>query len=351
METSKELRWIRILLTIIALPIVVLILKTLKAIFIPLIFAIFLTFVFAPLTSYLKKKHVPLWLIILITLIIIAGVFSIVVMILYAASNSLISGLPKYQERFQNLVVDGAAMLEGLSARMDVASKSFPLLDLNTLLSGSTFSLTNAIKNTMNSLMAVMWNLFLILIFMIFMLLEADKFEPRLTKDMSPESRDKTTGSFKTMQKQIQNYLTVKTLISFVTSLIGMGLMLIYGVDFVLVCGILLFCLNYIPNIGSVLASGIPILILFLQYGLCYQLALFSILIVATQMFFGNILEPRLQGNRLNLTPIIVLISLIFWGWLWGFVGLLICVPLTSAINIILKQVDQDNMFSALISS
>lgn len=350
-ETSKELRWIRILLTIIALPVVVIILKTLKDIFIPLIFAIFLTFVFAPLTSYLKKQHVPLWLIILITLVIIAVVFSIIIMILYAASNSLVSGLPKYEARFQRLVVDGADMLESFSTKMDVASKNFPLLDLNTLLSGSSFSITNTIKNTMSSLMAVVWNLFLILIFMIFMLFEADKFEPRFKKAMSLESRDKTMGSFKTIQKQIQNYLTVKSLISFVTALIGMGLMVIYGVDFVLVGGIMLFSLNFIPNIGSVIASGIPILILYLQYGFCYQLVLFSILIVATQMFFGNILEPKLQGAKLDLAPIVVLVSLIFWGWLWGFVGLLICVPLTSAINIILKQVDPDNMFSALISS
>jgi predicted PurR-regulated permease PerM len=350
-EANRELRWIRLLLTIIAIPVVVIILKTLKDIFIPLIFAIFLTFVFAPLTSYLKKRHVPLWLIILITLVIIAGVFYIVVMMLYAASNSLISGLPKYQERFQRLVVDGAALLEGVSAKMDVASKSFPLLDLNTLLSGSSFSITNTIKNTMNTLMAVMWNLFLILIFMIFMLFEADKFEPRFKKAMSLESRDKTLDSFHAIQRQMQNYLTVKTLISLVTALIGMGLMLIYGVDFVLICGILLFTLNFIPNIGSVIASGIPILIFFLQYGVCYQLALFSMLIIATQMFFGNILEPKLQGAKLDLTPIMVLVSLIFWGWLWGFVGLLICVPLTSAINIILKQVDPDNMFSALISS
>jgi predicted PurR-regulated permease PerM len=68
-------------------------------------------------------------------------------------------------------------------------------------------------------------------------------------------------------------------------------------------------------------------------------------------MFFGNILEPKLQGDSLNLTPIMVLISLIFWGWVWGFVGLLICVPLTSAINIILKQLDSENPISAIISS
>jgi len=350
-EASKELRWIRILLTIIALPVVVIILKTLKDIFIPLIIAIFLMFVFAPLTAYLKKRQVPLWLIILITLLLLAVAFSVIVLIVYAASNNLISSLPNYQERFEQLVADGSLYLQEFSNRIDKVSKNFPLMDLNTLLSGSSFSITNTISIAMNSIMAVMWNLFLILIFMVFMLLEADKIEPRFQKTMSKQSRSNTFSSFVSIQTQIQNYLTVKSLISLATALVGMVLMLIFGVDFILVFGILLFVLNFIPNIGSVIASTLPILILFLEKGFCIQLVLFSILIIATQMFFGNILEPKLQGQRLNIAPLVVLISLIFWGWLWGIVGMLICVPLTSAINIILKQIDPDNTISALISS
>mgnify|MGYP000871455098 FL=1 len=350
-EATKELRWIRILLTIIAIPIIVIILKTLKDIFIPLIFAIFLTFLFAPLTSYLKKRHIPLWLIILITLCIIAGMFALVVLVLYAASNSLISGLPKYQVQFQQFILDSSSFFQDLSNRWDIASKSFPLIDLNSLFSGSSFSVTEAIRSIMNSLMSVLWNLFLILIFMVFMLLESGTLGSRLTKAMGTDSKDKTLQSFRAIQKQIQNYLTVKSFISFITALVGMLLMLVYGIDFVLVCGILLFALNFIPNIGSIFASAIPIVILYMQYGFCYQLVLFSMLIIATQMFFGNILEPKMQGAKLDLTPIVVLISLIFWGWLWGFVGLLICVPLTSAINIILKQIDPDNIVSAFLSS
>ena len=127
--------------------------------------------------------------------------------------------------------------------------------------------------------------------------------------------------------------------------------MYIFGVDFILVCGILLFVLDFIPDLGSVLASAIPILIYLLQSGFSIELLFFSLLIVATQMLIGNLLEPKLQSVQLNLTPIMVLVSLIFWGWLWGIVGMLICVPLTSAINIILKQVAPDNVISALISS
>ena len=350
-ESNKEFRWIRILLTIIALPIIVIILKTLKVIFIPLILAVFLTFVFAPLTAYLKKRHAPLWLIILITLVILAVSFSAIVLIVYAASNNLISSLPNYQERFTQLITDGSLYLQEFSDRMDMATKNFPLLDLSTLLSGSSFSITNTITKAMNSVMTVGWNLFLILVFMIFMLFDAERGEPRFQKAMTKKDRSDTVIIYNSIRTQIQNYLTVKSLISLATALIGMGLMLIFGVDFILVCGILLFVLNFIPNIGSIIASALPVLILFLEKGFCLELALFAILITATQMFFGNILEPRLQGQKLDLAPIVVLISLIFWGWLWGIVGMVICVPLTSALNIILKQIDPDNVISALISS
>ena len=168
---------------------------------------------------------------------------------------------------------------------------------------------------------------------------------------MSHSSKEQSLDTLRSIEEQIQKYLTVKAIISLATAMVGMGLMLAFGIDFVLVCGILLFVLNFIPNIGSIIASAIPIVICALQSGFDLRTLMFALLISATQMLFGNIMEPRIQGNRLNLTPIMVLISLIFWGWLWGIVGMLICVPLTSAINILLKQLDPDNIVSAIISS
>ena len=132
-ETNKELRWVRLLLTIIAIPVVVVILKTLKSIFIPLIFAFFLSFVFAPLTSFLKKRHFPLWLIMLITLVIIAIFFSLIILLIYASSNSIVTGLPKYQESFQRLLSDASVFLENSVTRLTIVSKSIPLLDFSQI--------------------------------------------------------------------------------------------------------------------------------------------------------------------------------------------------------------------------
>lgn len=350
-ESQKELRLIRMLLVVVAVPVVVIILKTLKAIFIPLILAMFLAFIFAPLTEFLKRKHVPMWLILAITLIILAIFFGFVILILYAASNSLVTGLPRYQERFSGFLASSSGWLTQTAARLDLAAQNIPLINLDNLFASSSVSLPRLLSNTMNAFVDSIWNIFLVLVFLIFILLEVDKLSLRLRRVMSKKKNDQTMQTMLHVQSQVKNYLLVKTLISLATALVGMGFMLLYGVDFVLVCGILLFVLNFIPNIGSIFASGIPMVICLLQGGFDLRLLFFSLFITATQMFFGNILEPRLQGNRLNLTPIMILISLIFWGWLWGIVGMLICVPLTSAINIVLKQLDPENMISAIISS
>ena len=87
------------------------------------------------------------------------------------------------------------------------------------------------------------------------------------------------------------------------------------------------------------------------QSGLDFRTIFFAVLIIGTQMLFGNVVEPKMQGQRLNLSPIMVLVSLIFWGWVWGIVGMVLAVPITSAINIMLIQLDEKNLISAIISS
>ncbi|HOE55436.1 MAG TPA: AI-2E family transporter [Candidatus Cloacimonas acidaminovorans] len=351
MDSAKELRWIRILLLIIALAVVASILKTLKSIFIPLIFSIFLLFLFAPLINYLKKHKVPMVLILLITLVIIAVFLGLVILLIYAASNSLINGLPRYEDKFNELIAKGTEYLQNLASNWNINTENISIANIAQIISSGFISIPQFISNTVNTLVSIIQNIFLIIFFLIFLLLEIDKLPLRLRKATSKLSKEQTLDILQNIEKQIQNYLTIRTLVNLSAALLCMLWMLIFGVDFILVCGILLFVLDFIPDVGSVISSAIPILIYLLQSGFSFLWLIFALLIVATQMLIGNIIEPKLQGVQLNLTPIMVLVSLIFWGWLWGIVGMLICVPLTSAINIILKQVAPNNFISALISS
>ncbi len=351
MDSAKELRWIRILLLIIALAVVAYILKTLKSIFIPLIFSIFLLFLFAPLINYLKKHKVPMVLILLITLVIIAVFLGLVILLIYAASNSLINGLPRYEDKFNELIAKGTEYLQNLASNWNINTENISIANIAQIISSGFISIPQFISNTVNTLVSIIQNIFLIIFFLIFLLLEIEKLPLRLRKATSKLSKEQTLDILQNIEKQIQNYLTIRTLVNLSAALLCMLWMLIFGVDFILVCGILLFVLDFIPDVGSVISSAIPILIYLLQSGFSFLWLIFALLIVATQMLIGNIIEPKLQGVQLNLTPIMVLVSLIFWGWLWGIVGMLICVPLTSAINIILKQVAPNNFISTLISS
>lgn len=316
MDSAKELRWIRILLLIIALAVVAYILKTLKSIFIPLIFSIFLLFLFAPLINYLKKHKVPMVLILLITLVIIAVFLGLVILLIYAASNSLINGLPRYEDKFNELIAKGTEYLQNLATNWNINTENISIANIAQILSSGIISIPQFLSNTVNTLVSIIQNIFLIIFFLIFLLLEIEKLPLRLRKATSKLSKEQTLDILQNIEKQIQNYLTIRTLVNLSAALLCMLWMLIFGVDFILVCGILLFVLDFIPDVGSVISSAIPILIYLLQSGFSFLWLIFALLIVATQMLIGNIIEPKLQGVQLNLTPIMVLVSLIFWGWL-----------------------------------
>ncbi|HOA29582.1 MAG TPA: AI-2E family transporter [Candidatus Cloacimonadota bacterium] len=349
--SEKELRLIRILLTIIAIPVVVLIFRTLKSIFIPLVFAIFLSFVFAPLTSWMRRKKIHISLVMITLLVIIIMLMLGSFLMLSAAANSLATGFPRYQSSIVMRVQEGLHHFDEISAKLDIAAAPFNRLDLSQIIAPGGFSISGAISNLMSTTIDIGWNFILIMIFLLFIVAQDGRLSSKLQKVLGDSDRLRTKDTLANIQHQIQRYLLTKTVISLLTALIGMGLMIAYGVDFVIVCGILLFVLNFIPNIGSIFASGIPMIICYMQSGLDLRTISFSLLIIMTQMLFGNVIEPKVQGDRMNLSPIMVLISLIFWAWVWGIVGMVLAVPITSAINIMLIQIDDKNLISAIISS
>lgn len=349
-EHTKELRWIRILLIIIAIPVIVLILKTLKSVFIPLVFAVFLSYVLAPLTSYLRRKNVHIY-VIMLTMVVIILLFSLgLIVLLTSATSSLISGFPKYQERLMLLVQNGVSGLEHLAGRMDIALSSIPGFDISQLIAPGSFNISKTISDVMSTTFGISWNFFLIVVFLLFLIAQGNHLKLRLQKVMDNAKYQKTSTTLANIQTQIQRYVFTKSIISLFSAVILMLLMWLYGVDFILICGILLFIMSFIPNVGSIIANSIPVLVCLLQSGFDVRFFSFMLLIIANELLVANIVEPKIQGNRLNLSPITILISLIFWGWVWGIVGMILAVPMTSAINIILIQLDEKNLFSAIVS-
>jgi AI-2 transport protein TqsA len=121
-------------------------------------------------------------------------------------------------------------------------------------------------------------------------------------------------------------------------------------VEFAIIWGLLTFLLNFIPNIGSVIATILPLLIAFIQFDSVGTLFWLALLLSGVQMIIGNFIDPRVVGRSVNLSPLVVLCSLMFWGWLWGFIGMFLAVPISVIIKIVFENTRSLKFISILMS-
>jgi len=346
----NDLKWIRIILIIIAVPIIVIVLKELKTVFIPLIFAGFLSFLFSPMLKALSKRKVPVFVSIILVFFILLLFIALLSGVIYASYTSFVDQLPKYQEKFTQMLEGGYVWFEDTARYMNLAFEKLPLFSGAEIMPETHFSITKLLSGTMNFFGELGTYIFLILIYLLFLVAGSAKFENRIRNSLSESRSAQALATMLNIESQVQKYFINKSIISLGTALTGMLWLGLLQVDFVIISGTLLFVLNFIPNIGSIVASLFPILICLVDYGFGWRVILVAVSMLLTQITFANIIEPKFMGERMNLSPIVILISLIFWGWVWGIVGMMLAVPITSTLNIILKQIDKTNIISMVIS-
>jgi len=161
----------------------------------------------------------------------------------------------------------------------------------------------------------------------------------RIARTLSPERAQELLCIVAAIEARIQHYLFIKTLMSVTTAALAALILFAGRVDFIIFSALLVFFLNYIPTFGSLLSTVFPALITFLRYGFCLRLVLITASLMVMQFVMGNVLEPQIMGKSMNLSPIVILLTLIFWGWLWGVVGMFLAVPITSAIKIVFDSI------------
>jgi predicted PurR-regulated permease PerM len=201
--------------------------------------------------------------------------------------------------------------------------------------------------NTLSSLGTALTNGFLILLTVVFILLEASSMPEKL-KHALPRSTS-SLDNFTRITYSVQRYLAMKTLLSAITGLTITVGMLILEVDYAILWGLLAFLLNYIPNIGSIIAAVPAVLLALIQHGIITAIIVAGIY-VGVNVVIGNMVEPRFMGNRLGLSPLVVFVSLVFWGWILGPVGMLLSVPLTMILKIALETTDEWRWLAVLLS-
>ena len=318
------------------------------SLFVPLIIAIFLSILLNPLINFLEKFHIPHILAVIITILAAIIIIFTIYESIGRSVNTFLNGFSKYSQKFESLarrLMDlfgiSPAVLSGELKFLDDPHAAKIMDELS--LSGLFYSILNFLTRFITQLISVF-------LFLLFILLGRGEMINKLKTGFSASTSEKFIKIYENITNQVQKYLGIKTLISFMTSLVVMGVLLLFGVDFILVWGILTFLFNFIPNIGSIVASLLPLLFAMIQFENPILVLWLGICLVVVQFFFGNILEPKIMGERINLSTLVILFALLFWGYIWGIPGLFLAVPMTVIIKIIFENIDQLKPIAVLIS-
>ncbi|RMI17033.1 MAG: AI-2E family transporter [Calditrichaeota bacterium] len=212
-------------------------------------------------------------------------------------------------------------------------------------------SLAKVITQTLRSITRFLSNTIMVLLFLVFILLGRNQLRKKLAVAFEPEVAEKISGMVTNINRQIQKYILAKTMISLMTALLVTIVLFAFKVEFFLVWGILTFLLNFIPSIGSVIATILPLAVAMIQFESPMQVFWVAILVIAIQVIIGNFVDPRVVGDSVNLSPLVVLFSLIFWGWMWGIIGMFLAVPISVVIKIVLENIDSLRPISVLMSA
>ncbi len=311
--------------------------KAASPILVPFLLAVFIAVICAPPLFWMRSKGVPkiLALASILAVILVVG-FSFGALISLSL-NHFLNSLPGYQEQLTTGIDATISQLHrrGIQIPVEELSGAFhPGWVMN--LAGDIFS----------TLSAVFTNAFLILITVVFILLEVAELPEKMRVAFSDPERHLTT--MEQFSRNAQSYLVIKTLISAGTGLAIWLWLLLLGVDYPVLWGTLAFLLNYVPNVGSVIAALPPFLIALLTSGLGFALlTLFGI--AAINVVFSIFLEPKLMGRRLRLSTLVVFLSLVFWGWVLGPLGMVLSVPMTSLVVIALGSHEESRKFAVLL--
>ncbi len=328
----------QIVVTLAAIVLILAGMQAAKAIVVPFLLSVFIAVISTTPMFWLQRRGLPVWLALLVVILVVILVGFLLASMILTSVRDLTGSLPVYEAKLRDLTVATVVWLQGLGIKASV-----PVLT-EILDPGALIKLVTTLLNALGNLVA---NGFLVMMTVIFMLLEAASFPAKIDAVLGGE-----TARFRLERflENLKHYMLIKTLVSVATGVLVTVLVSILGVDLPLLWGFLAFALNYVPNIGSIIA-GLPAVVLTLvQLG-----PLRAIMVaggyLAINLVLGNFLEPRFLGRGLGLSTLVVFLSLLFWGWLLGPVGMLLSVPLTMTVKIALDSREDTRWLSTLLGA
>lgn len=345
MTEKNSLKFLNITAAIFLLGFIFFILKEMQSILLPFFIALIVFFVFLPVYNFLTEKKVPAALAIVIILLIVIVLANTLSVFIYASFNSFTEEFPKYEMRLAEKIDYVTALLNLDREDVTNLTKNFDLKAM--FMEGK---LTSTLTSVFSGITGLMGNFFLIIFYLIFLLSESQSIKNRLKAAFSEEKTESMSKTFSQIIDNVKDYISGKTLLSAIQSIVIGIVLWAFGVDFYVVWAILFFFTDFIPNIGSLVATVLVALSMLLQFDNIFTPILLTVILIVIQNLKGNILEPRILGNKLDLSPLVLLLSLVFWGYLWGITGMILSVPIMAIIKIILMSFEQTRPWGILMS-
>lgn len=314
-----------------------------KAFFIPLVIALIVVYLVHALSRGIQRvpwvgRFLPGPLAVILSFVAIFflgyGLFSLVA----DNARSVAAEAPRYQAKLIQLQKDAFETLR--IEEPDTVNEMFRNIDLR-----------GVFTTVATGLAALLGNITLVFLYSLFLLLEV-RFLPVKLKALFPDAQRLSVveNILVRIDKDVQTYLGVKTLVSLITGGLSYIVMRLVGLDFAEFWALLIFIFNFIPTIGSIFSTLFPTILAVIQFESLGPVLVVGVGIIAIQQLMGSILEPNIMGESLNLSPLVVIVSLILWGHLWGIVGMFLCVPITVILVIILSNFEKTRWVAILLS-
>ncbi len=312
-----------------------------QALILPFVVAIIVSYFFVNVTNFfegipLGRWRIPRKLAVLLSLAVTFLLFEMGVGFLIDSASGVINEAPVYQ----------AKLLE-MAQKVDVAFGEEQVY-LNEFISG--VNLNRIITSAAASVSNLLRYFSLVIVYVLFILLEYKSINTKLQAMSKNEEQYARWDAIVTrIISDINTYMKIKTFVSALTGLLSFLILTFFGVNFAALWSVIIFLLNFIPTIGSILAVVMSLVVVLVQFGSFSYLLTVGLLLTAVQLGIGNILDPRLMGRSLNLSPLVLLLALAFWGAIWGVLGMFLCVPFMVIINIILSHFPQTRKIAIVL--
>ncbi|MFK5986560.1 MAG: AI-2E family transporter [Pseudomonadota bacterium] len=326
-------------INIAAIIIVLAAVKAMEPIIAPLLIAVFIAAISAPSMFWFMRHRVPQGLSIALVLSLVFISSMVIFNVVGSSLSDFIADIPIYQQKLHQISIDLIPMVNnwGLSLEVEELGQIF---DLGAVMGfvGKTF------KGVLNTLT----NVFLILLLVVFILIEFASFGKKMRK-ISTDPQ-KTMASLHYFSVTLNNYIVLKSFMSLLTAIPISIVLYLLEIDYPLLWGFLVFLLNFIPNIGSIIAA-VPVVLLAIVQHNFFTALMVLLLFFAVNNIVGNMIEPKLMGRKLGLSALVVFVSLVFWGALLGTVGMFLSVPLTMALKIAMESNKKTRWIAVLLGN